>query len=91
MHFAKFFGRIWFLTGGGCFTTNLTLSCPTTIRLCVDNCSCCGYRRTNRNIERIDLNDEYFRCDLELLLSWGYRIFDFVYATDLHYTPAVIS
>jgi 2-iminoacetate synthase len=58
---------------------------------CADNCAYCGYRRTNRDIERIHLDDDSFMKEFELLLDWGYRSFEFVYATDLVYKPPVIG
>ena len=58
---------------------------------CADNCSYCGFRRENKDIERIHLDENNFVQEFELLLDWGYRAFEFVYATDPHYTPKIIA
>lgn len=58
---------------------------------CADNCAYCGYRRSNREIERVRLDDESFEKEFRLLLEWGYRSFEYVYATDMYFSPEVIG
>lgn len=58
---------------------------------CADNCKYCGFRMSNKDIQRIRLKDNDFIEEMKLLLSWGYRSFEFVYATDMHYKPELIG
>lgn len=58
---------------------------------CVDDCKYCGFRKSNPNMLRAVLNDKDFEKEINLLIDWGYRCIEFVYATDPDFTPERIG
>jgi len=58
---------------------------------CRDNCKYCGFKKDNLIIPRDRLSDEDFKAELELLISWGYRTIEFVYASDTYFSPDRIA
>lgn len=58
---------------------------------CIDNCKYCGFRESNSEMLRVILEDDDFEKEVNLLLDWGYRCIEFVYATDPFFTPEVIA
>lgn len=49
---------------------------------CLNNCMYCGFKKNNQIIPRKRLTDEEFIAEIDLILSWGYRTIEFVYASD---------
>ncbi len=58
---------------------------------CIDDCKYCGFRKTNSVIPRKRLNDEDFKKEIDLLLQYGYRTIEFVYASDRYFSPDAIA
>jgi 2-iminoacetate synthase len=58
---------------------------------CIDNCKYCGFRKSNPNMLRVTLSDSDFEKEINLLIDWGYRCIEFVYATDPDFTAQRIG
>lgn len=58
---------------------------------CIDNCSYCSFRKNNKQVLRVELNDEDFEKELRLILDWGYTIIEFVYSTDTNFPAKRIA
>jgi 2-iminoacetate synthase len=54
---------------------------------CADNCVYCPYRKDNRTIQRIILDEDTLIENVKLLSSQGYRVIELVAATDLTLNP----
>lgn len=53
---------------------------------CVDDCAYCGFRQSNADLLRSRLSAPDFRAETELIMDWGYRCIEFVYATDQEFS-----
>lgn len=58
---------------------------------CVDDCSYCGFKKSNRIIDRTRLSDEDFKKEIEILVDLGYRTIEFVYASDKYFNASRIA
>jgi 2-iminoacetate synthase len=58
---------------------------------CADDCSYCGFRKSNHDVLRTELNDEDFERELNLILEWGYTRIEFVYSTDVNFPAKRIA
>lgn len=58
---------------------------------CRDNCSYCGFRKSNKLIPRNRLSESDYKKELDLLIKWGYRTIEFVYASDNYFSPYKIA
>ncbi len=58
---------------------------------CVDNCSYCGFRKSNKIIPRNRLSDDDYKKELDLLIKWGYKTIEFVFASDRYFGPDKIA
>ena len=58
---------------------------------CLDDCSYCGFKKSNKSIPRRRLSEDDFKKEIQLLLNWGYKTIEFVYSSDRFFKPAVIA
>jgi len=58
---------------------------------CIDNCAYCGFRKSNSNVLRTELDDNDFEKELKLILDWGYSVIEFVYSTDTNFPAKRIA
>jgi 2-iminoacetate synthase len=49
---------------------------------CSDDCTYCGFKKSNKGLIRHRLDEVEFIKELNLLFDWGYRCIELVYATD---------
>lgn len=59
--------------------------------ICIDDCKYCGFRKSNKGIIRKSLDDNEFAKELNLLIDWGYRVIELVYATDPNASAEIIA
>ena len=59
--------------------------------VCIDDCAYCGFRKSNSNVLRQELNEEDFEKELKLIIEWGYTTIEFVYANDLNFPAERIA